>query len=219
MSDKDDNQPTSQSLFGQLWPKRLAFQFILVFGTLLLISMVAYSYRALKEEITHITETMHDQARVLANNLAATGGSLILDKDYTAIEQMLLRTSEFPGISSLLISNESGRIFGYVKVDEQNKPLVVYDNTQVTPPTDQKAIFVTQKNEMIVWQPIVLGDLIGWVRITYQLNEIKNVQARVWKNNAIVGFIILLLAIFLIILVPKTPGIPQADGFHFYHLA
>jgi len=205
MSTNKDNLTPGRSLIERLRPKRLATQFILIFGTLLLISMVAYSYRALNEEITQITETMRGQSRVLAKNLAATGGSLILDKDYTAIEQMLLRTSEFPGISSLLICNGSGRIFGHVKMDDNNKPAVVYDITEVAVPQEQKVILKTFDNEMVVWQPIILGELIGWVKITYQFDEVKMAEQRIWKNNALVGFVILLLAIVMITLVLRRP--------------
>ncbi len=180
-------------------------QFILVFTLLLLVSMVAYTYRAVSEEVAYITSNLRTQSHGLANNLAATGGSLILARDYTAIEEMLLRASSAEGIAAIQISNKQGRLFGYAKKDGNKGIVIDYDTLKITPPGRNEPSLLVDEDQMQVWQPINLGDLIGWVKITYDLGMIREIKQRIWRNNMFVALVILVLAVLMISLVLRKP--------------
>ena len=98
----------------KLWPRRLSFQIAIFISLLLAISMASFSFLGLQNEVASITSHMKLQANVLAKNIAVTGADHLLRRDYTAIEEMLLRSMEFPGVTAIKISDMKGKLLGDV---------------------------------------------------------------------------------------------------------
>lgn len=189
-----------KNLLSKLWPRKLGLQLALFVSLLMAGAMGFYSLHTAEEQIEIITANMELQAKVLAKNIAAVSANHMLSHNYSSIEQLLLRTIEFPGIHSIQLSDVTGKLLGDITRMENNEPEVKYGQPALMLPKD-KNISVSFGDEiMTVWQPIILGELIGWVKIIYSLEEITRTQEAIIKELFIESFIIISLAIFLLLL-------------------
>ena len=189
----------------RLWPRRLGVQLILLFSLMLAGSMAAFSYRMLNEVVANITSTMKMQAGVLAKDISATGANFLLQRDYTAIEQMLLRAIDFPGVIAIQICDSSGRLVGDVSRSPGKASEVHYGRLPLQVPATSNTSMQFSETRMVVWQPILLGDLLGWTKITYSLQDIVDAEKRFWLTNAFAGAGILLLTLVALVVLVRRP--------------
>lgn len=186
--------------FKKLWPRKVGVQFALYVSFLLALSMTGFSLYSIQEQVKSIRSNMQLQATVLANNLAATSADLLLIRDYTSIEQLLLRSIMFPGILSVKLIDDKGKLLGDVSRKEGSEPKVKYGQPALVIPNTQSTLTLFNDEILIVWQPVILGELIGWVNITYSLNSIDLFQKGVIKRSVLQGLVIIIIAVFLLLI-------------------
>jgi len=58
---------------------------------------------------------------------------------------------------------------------------------------------------MLVWQPVILGDLLGWVRITYSLQDVLDAEKSFWLTNAYAAGAIILMALVSLTIFMRRP--------------
>lgn len=189
----------------RLWPKHLALQLILLFSLMLAVAMSAFSYRMMNEVITNITSTMKMQANVLANNISATGANFLLQRNYAAIEDMLLRAIEFPGVIAIQLCDSHGKLLGDVRRRAGQAAEVYYGEPPLKPPVVATTSMHLGETIMVLWQPIILGDVLGWTVITYSLQDIIDAEQRFWVTNALAGIVIILLALLALRSLMRRP--------------
>ena len=143
---------------------------------------------------------MQLQAKVLANNLSATSADHLLIRDYSSIEQLLLRSIEFPGILSIQLSDAKGKLLGDVKHKLGSEAEVMYGQPTLILPKDIKVLVLLNNETMVVWHPVILGELLGWVNITYSLNSIKSFQQKVINESILEGLGIVFLSVILLLI-------------------
>ncbi len=198
----DLKKPTSNLVARQ---RRLSVQLILLFTLLLSGAISAFTFYSANQEARNIASSMKQQAEVLSVNLAATGADLLLSQDYTAAENMLLRSALYPGILELqLVDNNGRRVADVVRLDD-TEPEAKYGRPPISLPAKAVLTITTNDNEMEVWQPLVLGDLIGWVRILYSLDVVAAAEKRIWYQSMGYGVVMLLIAITLLLLFLRRP--------------
>jgi len=185
----------SRKILRGIWPRRLSAQLVLLFSLMLAVSMAFFTYLMLKELVGNITSTMKMQASVLANDISATGANFLLQRDYTSIEQMLLRSIDFPGVIGIQVCDSSGKLIGDVTRRPGETPEVHYGEPHLQVPAEAVASMEYEKTRMLVWQPVILGDLLGWVRVTYNLQDVLDAEKTFWQTSAINGAAIILLAL------------------------
>ena len=188
-----------------MWPKKLSIQLVLLFSLMLALSMTFFSYRLLHEVVEGITSTMKMQASVLAKDISATGASFMLQRDYTSIEQMLLRSINFPGVIAIQVSDSNGKLLGDVTRSNGGSPEMHYGGAPLQVPANAVASMKSDESTMLVWQPIILGDLLGWVRVTYSLQGVLDAEHRFWVTNAFAGSAIILFALAMLGVLMRRP--------------
>lgn len=186
-------------------PRHLSVMLVLLLSVLLVGAMIVFTLHAVEKESERLVSFMKEQAVVLADNLSATAGDYLLTRDYTSIESLLLRSSRFAGVDSIQMTDADGISLGDVARVEGGKPGVHYGGLPLNlPQTKQRTIILDDKS-MVVWQPVILGDLIGWVKITYSLREIARIRKDYWTESAINGAVIVIITTILLILLLRRP--------------
>lgn len=183
-----------------MWPRKLGLQLALYVSFLLTIAMAGFSWHLIDEQAERVTLNMQLQAKVLANNLSATSADHLLIRDYSSIEQLLLRSIEFPGILSIQLSDAKGKLLGDVKRTIGGEPEVMYGQPALTLPKDIKVLVLLNNETMVVWHPVILGELLGWVNITYSLDSIKSFQKKVINESILEGLGIVFLSVILLLI-------------------
>jgi len=141
---------------------------------------------------------MRLQAKVLANNIAAVSAVYMISRDYSSLEQLLLRAIEFPGVNKIQLSDEKGKLLGDITRQDEGEPILKYAQPALLLPKGKKYFETVNDKVMVVWQPVVLGELIGWVKITSSLEPIISLQNEMIKEYLIEGFFIIILSILLL---------------------
>lgn len=185
--------------------RHLSLQLIFLFALLLGGSILSFAFYAANYETRHISSSMRQQAQVLATNLAATGADLMLSRDYTAAEHMLERAALYPGILELQLIDDRGKRLGDVVRSGDADPVAMYGREIFQLPEHPQSFIETGSNQMVVWKPLILGELIGWVRIVYSLDAIATAQMRIWQQSIGLGVLILTFAIVLLLLFLRRP--------------
>jgi len=188
-----------------LWPRKLSAQLVILFSLMLAGSMTVFSYRMLGEVVGNITTTMKMQASVLANDISAAGANFLLQRDYTSIEQMLLRSIDFPGVTSIQICDATGKLVGDVSRELGQPPEVHYGQPPLMVPRNNTPSMQVDNLQMNVWQPIILGDLLGWAKITYSMHDVFVAERHFWMTNALVGSTIIVIALLGLTILMRRP--------------
>jgi signal transduction histidine kinase/DNA-binding response OmpR family regulator len=199
------NPPPAEHSGFKLWPQKLSTQLVLLYLLLLALSMTAFAIHGILEQSQHRAKQMTLQVQVLARNLAATTADYLLVRDYTSIELSLIRSTRFPGVLGIQICDANGKLLGDVIHTNGNEPEPRYTQPPLSPPADAAVSVQISDNVMTVWQPVILGELLGWVKIRYSMQEIAHELANVWGNNTVVGLIILIISGILVTLALRSP--------------
>ncbi len=185
--------------------RRLSLQLLLVFFFLLGGGMLIISFYSANIVSQQASDEMRHQAQVLATNLGATSADLLLSRDYTAIEHMLLRASHYPGIREIHLTDQSGKRLGDIISGGESGPVARYGGAPLKLPPSAEQKIIIDHDRMEVWQPLILGNLIGWVHIVYSLEAVTRIEEEIWRQSIGYGLMILFFAVALIIPLLSRP--------------
>lgn len=166
--------------------------------------MGGFSWHTINEHVAEIKDNMQLQAKVLAKNIAAVSAVHLLSHDYSSIEQLLLRAIEFPGVHKLQLSDSKGKLLGDVTRREGKEPEIKYAQPPLKLPLVNELLVKIDDKYMRVWQPIILGEVIGWVKITYSLEPILRHQQSALKELVFEGVVIIVAAVLLLLLYLRS---------------
>ena len=188
------------SLVKKILPRKLGLQVTLYVSTLLVLSMMFFSWHTAQDQVETITSNMKLQAKVLAKNISSVSSVHLLSRNYSSIEQLLLRTVEFPGVSSIQLSDANGKLLGDITHKEGAEAEIKYGQPAlVLPKINEPSVLIKEKS-MVVWQPIILGELIGWVKIIYDLEPIFTLKNNIINGLIVEGSGVIILAVFLLLI-------------------
>jgi len=186
-------------------PKRLSTRLVLLFTLLLTSAMMIFSIHGMYEQTDHFERNMKLNAKGLAQNLAAISADYMLTRDYTSIELSLTRASGFPGILEISISDANGKLLGDVARGADGLPEPKYGQLPIKTPIIAEEKIEIESNTMTIWEPIILGELLGWIRIKYSLDSITNELIDIWIENTLVGIFVLIVTGVLLNYFLRTP--------------
>ena len=198
-------QVDSNKMQSKLIPKRLSTRLVLLFTVLLTSAMMVFSLHGMYEQTDHFKKNMEMNAQGLAQNLAAISADYMLTRDYTSIELSLTRASGFPGILEISISDANGRFLGNVVRGEGGEPEPKYGLPPIETPKIIEEKIEFANGTMTIWEPIVLGELLGWIKITYSSDSITSELIDIWIENTTVGIIVLIITGILLNYFLRTP--------------
>ncbi len=181
----------------KLKSERLSVQVVLLYSLLLGGSMLVFTVHGVYEQVEYRSASLRLQIQAVAGNLAGVSADYILTREYAYIELALLRAIRFPGILDIQVTDKSGRLLGDVVQKTGTDPQPRYGQASLKPPKQGVLTVVVENETLVVWQPILLDDLLGWVRVHYDLGQVSEEITRVWKANLLVGLVILIVTAIL----------------------
>ena len=187
------------------WFHRLSVRLTILFVTMIACSMIIFTYLVAEQETKTLNLELRKQAIALADNLAASTASYIIVKDYTTLESILKRAAEFPSVVELQVFSDDGKILGDVYRNKSNEVKTRFGNKFTLPKGEVRRSVMMSKNSMIVWQPVVIGDLVGWVRTNFTLDRVSELHSQVWSYNIFVGSIALFFVTVLLFVYLRRP--------------
>lgn len=174
-------------------------------AVLIVVAMTIFTYVVAERESKTLSGELKKQAVALADNLAASTASYIIVKDYTSLESILIRAARFPSIMDIQVSNDEGLMMADVYRNRAGEVAVRYESKAASPPAEAERQIKINNNIITVWQPVVLGDLVGWIRTRYTLNRIETVKEQIWLHNVSIGSVVAVVTILLFYLYLRRP--------------
>ena len=184
----------------KIWPRKLGLQIVFYVSFLFIASMTIFIWHTVEQQVAAMKNNLQTQAEVLAENIAAVTANHLLSHDYSSIEQLLERAIKFPAVYKIHLSDAKGKLLGDFTRLENGDIEIKYAQPSLVLPVDKVSSIVFDGDFMIAWQPIILGELIGWVKITFSLKPIIEQQEKVVNKFFIDGGIILVFAVLLLML-------------------
>lgn len=196
----------------KMWPRRLGLQLVLFVSLLLVASMASFSWHTTQKQIKNITANMKLQATVLAKNISAVSAVHLLTTNYTSLEELLLRSIDFPGIQKIQLCDANGKLLSDISRSNGGEPVIKYGQPNLILPKDNRSSVTFNKEDMLIWQPIELGELIGWVRISYDLKPVTALKDELFNDFVFKGGGIIILTVFLLFLYMRR-SIHTIEGY------
>jgi len=174
--------------------------------TVIVVSTVGYfSFHVAEEQVELFKEQLSREAVVVVDNITAAVATFVITKDFSELESILIRASSFDSIKNLQVLDRSGRTLSDVEKKTDGESLPVFDNQVYEIPTIKELTVTHSETEFTVIQPIELGKVIGWVRITYSLDPIRKIQHEIWLDHIGESLLIIIIIIGSLLWVLKRP--------------
>ena len=195
----------SENLKHRLYPRRLRTQVTIAFLILTISTIIVFTIHTAFNESKRTTANVQQQAQALADNLASTSGNYLLSRDYVSIENLLLQTSRFPGVSEIQIIDEQGKPIGDIYRTETGKTELRYGQATLQHPDSGNELQSFAGDRMLVWRQVEIGHVIGWVRVVYDLGFIRDIRWRIWQNSIILSLLLIATTVTLLIMILRRP--------------
>ena len=204
-----------KDVFKHMYPHRLHAQIALLGALLLAGVMGIYTWYTVRDQVMLGSMTLENQAQALAENIATASAALIVTRRYSEIEELLIRTAEFPNVLRVQVAEPNGRLLADIVSTDTGPPQPYFNTPPIIPPRNRAAGIEHQDEYLVVWQPIESVGLLGWVRVEYSLRFVLDVRNRILRDGVIIGVVSILISIVLFLLFLRRPmrAIVKATNF------
>jgi len=194
-------------MWQKFFPRRLDWQVAFICFGIMLCTIPLYVIHEAQEELGFIFETAKRETKVIANNIAINSVEHILTRDYSSLENLLLRIAEFPDIINIQVSNEFGQVLSDVITSKDGLYEVQprYSLISIKVPKKNSYKLIEYDEHMDIWTPIEAGRHIGWVKIKYSLVSAKKHRNERIKDYLLDGAILSVFISLFLLLSMRRP--------------
>jgi PAS domain S-box-containing protein len=194
------NLPTGESNM-LLLARRLNTRIILIVSCILFATGITYGWMTARNQTASLLASMRVNSTTMAKNFADSCARYLLVQDYAELETFLLKSAELSDIRRIQLCEPDGALIWDVFRTANSPPQARTGIERITPPSGLETVITTESNQMVVWQPVVAGNVLGWVKVEYSLSAIKDAQAKTWERTLFMSVAWVASSAVLIILV------------------
>jgi signal transduction histidine kinase len=148
-------------------------------------------------------DSKYQTAQNLTKGLIVSVVDQVVTKDYGSIESRILQTMSNDEVSSVVLTDTSGKVISALQRDIGREPRLVFDLNWIQPPDINEATLQSRDEAYITtWAPVNLGIHLGWVRLqTYNSLDSAELSSLRQENLLLSGLSIVsglaILGVFL----------------------
>lgn len=188
-----------------LLPRRLYAQLVFLVSLIVIATIVFFGWFTGKKQSEHAMKSARQHVEAMGKNLAVSCAGPIISSDYSALETLLIRSAEFPDILEIQVSTARGDVLSDIVHAPGSSPAVRFSRSTLPAPGRAEASIAIDGKRMIAWQPVIAGNLIGWVRIVRDMDVVYEFRNILWKNTLLAGALGILASFFLVLGALKRP--------------
>ncbi len=185
-------------------PHRLNSRLVLLVCVTLVASGALSGWVTAKNQSRMLIAAMRSESSVMARNFAESGAYYLVLNDYAGLESFLLKSAELPDITALQVCEPNGAPLVQIERNPGARPVAKAAVAPMTPPSSASTEIGTEEERMIIWQPIVAGKLLGWLKVTYSLSDIRKTQTETLINSLVLAFVWVAGSSIVLLLVMRT---------------
>ncbi|MBI5213170.1 MAG: PAS domain S-box protein [Nitrospirae bacterium] len=187
-------------MFGGLYGR-----LVLLVSFIVVLTIAAYGVINYIKQSRHSIDVIKQNAELMARNLALSCVDYLVVNDFGGMEMFLERFAEFPDISRIQVYDSKGDVLSDILHKPGFSPTLHFDSPPLkSPPLTQTSIRI-EDEQMVILQPVIAGAVLGWVKITYSLNMIKDTQGIILKNSVLVGIAGVIISFIAILIALRQP--------------
>jgi two-component system, sensor histidine kinase and response regulator len=193
-------------------PRSLLRQIMLLTTLCLMVSILSYGAYTAHKQTDLLRTTIATHMAALAQNLATVDAQFLLVDDLVSIELISMQTATSPSILLLEVMDTSGKLLSEVVYEKGLAiPRFTHEIRQVPkiaqPITliEESLANTVQAERRSAWHPIVAGSLVGWVRVSYQLDSLNQAAIAIWMQALLVIVLAMVAMLGLLTLLLRPP--------------
>jgi PAS domain S-box-containing protein len=153
----------------------------LIVNAVVLAGFLGYGAYTAWEQTERERREITNDARNLAQSIAAGSADDILTESYDRIESRLLRQVALSSIRELLIISANGRVLSHVQRLDDDSVQPIYRSRFVDP--GKVAVETMSTDSYAVRLPIERGTLLGYVKVVASLDRLREVSRHIWEDT------------------------------------
>lgn len=212
MNDNEKTAARQQAGYYRWLPRSLNGQLTLFTTLSLVVAILGYGAYTANKQSKMANNAVAAQMSALASNLADINVNYIVTGDLSGIETMATRAASFPSILSILVVDADGKSLSEV-VNQGGRITPRYRNQRLDLPTSKNPLIqgddeseisadwhliLAPHKKMAVWRPVSDGNLLGWVRVTYNMDSMREIILRAWIDAILFSGLVIGTAVSLL---------------------
>ena len=200
----------------QLLPRRLHTRMLLAITLAMIIGTLGLSFWTAASQSNQLLAARLQQAALLSENLAEGCAHPLALEDYASLDQYLRHATGLPGLRKVSATDARGVVLAALNRSTDTSPAELADG----PATLQVPVRSVQTSQLtgttlLVWQPVQAGGLLGWLQLTYSLDEITQLQQQIWRHGIVLSIVGTLIGISLVAFLLRRPlrSLSRLSGF------
>jgi two-component system, sensor histidine kinase and response regulator len=193
-------------------PRRLSRQIMLLTAACLMVSILGYGAYTAQKQTDLLRSTITTYMAALAQNVATVDAQFLLVDDLVSIELVSMQTATTPSVLLVEVMDASGKLLSEVAYENgRSIPKFSHEIRQVpkTPQAltqvEKPVVKAIQAEVRSAWHPIVAGSVVGWVRVSYQLERLNQAAIAIWTQALLVMVLAMLMMLGLLGLLLRPP--------------
>jgi PAS domain S-box-containing protein len=166
-----------------LLPSRLNSRIILVVSCILLATGITYGWMTARSQTASLLASMRINSAVIVAYFAENCARYLLVQDYAELESFLLKSAEISNIRRLQLCEPNGTLIWEVSRDDSGQFQAKARIDRISPPVDRTAMIASDTDLLVLWQPVMAGNMLGWLKAEFSLSAIKEAQAATWRHT------------------------------------
>ena len=190
-----------------LTPRSFSAQLILLVVGSMLISQLIYTIHVSDQQADFVERALNAQSHAVAGNIAASATADLIQGNLDTLEQLLIQAAQFPGLLSLQIVDPGGKTLADVVTQGKGLATPRFGKTFALPGPGTTPVTESLASDLsaVIWQAIDTGRTIGWVRVEYSLEPVREAKSELWRDNLRAGLFALLFTSGLVLLFLRRP--------------
>ena len=199
----------------KFYPQKLYYQIAALLLVIIITAFFAFGWITARKQTKLLQNVTTESAAKMTRGLADSCIRYFLISDYAGLDELLNKFQIMSGADQIQVYRKDGKILSEVTKDSSTSPRVRTSvNNKVGVPDGGEKITI-EDDLMIISQPVVSYNVLGWARIAFNLDYIKQMRHEIWLSTVLTALFwtLLSVAIFMFILKRFAGVIQQLSDF------
>lgn len=166
-------------------------------------------------ESGRLRQMLRADALVLCANLAETLAHQLVVEDYAGAEVFMQRSMRLPNMLRFQLCDPAGQVLVDVQRGTDGQGQVSHEVQRLLPPAGQVPQTALSNERGVIWQPVLAGSLLGWLRVEFSLEHVARMRAAIWRQGLLlgVGLVVGICLLVMALIRPPAVGIRKLAVF------
>jgi two-component system sensor histidine kinase VicK len=201
------------------WPRSLGHQLMLLMSMALWLAISLFGAQTIHEQLALARDGIENAAATLARNIAVTTEEPMLADRLDVVEELGLRSVEFPQVREILVVGARGEVLSRTVREPGQQARAVFDSRAARVPVPAQPLAHLEQDpahaRVLAWHPIQAGNVLGWVRVAHGTELLTEMRQRILASTLVVCVLAGLGSVGMLALILRKPlrAIDRAKDF------